>query len=138
MDAPRQKCVMVLDETLPLGLAANAAAILGVTLGKRMPEVVGADVRDGLGRERLGIIAFPVPVLRGTPELLRRLRETLYGLDYEDLTVADFSELAQGCKTYGEFAEKMGEAEDLRYFGLAICGARKKVDRLTGSLPLLR
>lgn len=138
MNAPCPKCVLVLDETLPPGLAANAAAIMGVTLGKQLPEAVGADVRDGRGREHLGIIAFPVPVLKGSPELLRRLRETLYSPDYQDLTVVDFSELAQGCRTYGEFAEKMREEEDLRYFGLAICGARKKVDRLTGSLPLLR
>ena len=135
-----KKCVMVIDEDLPLGLAANTAAIMGVTLGKRMPEIVGADVRDAAGREHLGIIEFPVPVLKGTPEFLRSLRETLYGPDFQDLTVVDFSDLAQGCKTYGEFVGKMGETEGdaLQYFGLAICGARKKVDRLTGSLPLLR
>lgn len=28
--------------------------------------------------------------------------------------------------------------EDLRYLGLAICGDKRKVSRLTGSLPLLR
>ena len=40
---------MVLDENLPLGLLANTAAILGITLGKHMPEAVGADVLDGSG-----------------------------------------------------------------------------------------
>lgn len=140
MGTQRKKCVMVIDEGLPLGLAANTAAILGVTLGKQLPEVVGADVLDSRGREHLGIIEFPVPVLKGTPESLRQLRETLYAPDFQDLTVVDFSDLAQGCKTYEEFIGKMGETEErtLRYFGLAICGARKEVDRLTGSLPLLR
>ncbi len=36
--------------------------------------------------------------------------------------------------------EKMRETpeEELTYLGLAICGAKKKVNRLTGSMPLLR
>ena len=135
-----EKCVMVIDKDLPLGLIANTAAILGVTLGKRMPEAVGPDVRDQSGREHLGIIAFPIPVLRGTPEGIRALRERLYEPDFQELTAVDFSDVAQSCKTYGEFTEKMREVpeEALRYFGLAVCGERKKIDRLTGSLPLLR
>ena len=36
---------------------------MGITLGKKMPEVVGADVTDKTGNEHLGIIAFPVPIL---------------------------------------------------------------------------
>ena len=55
---------MVLDENLPLGLLANTAAILGITLGKHMPEAVGADVLDGSGKAHLGIIMFPVPIIR--------------------------------------------------------------------------
>lgn len=134
------KCVMVLDGELPAGLIANTAAILGVTLGKELPEAVGPGVRDRSGREHLGIIEFPVPVLRSTPEGIRALRERLYEPEFQDLTAVDFSDVAQGCKTYAEFAGRMKEVpeEELRYLGLALCGARKKVDRLTGSLPLLR
>ena len=140
MDWQTKKCVMIIDESLPLGLVANTAAIMGVTLGKNMPEVVGADVADGSGCGHLGIIEFPVPILRGSPETIKRLRETLYQPEFQDLTVVDFSDLAQSCKTYGEFVEKMGRTPEstLRYFGLAVCGAKKKVNRLTGSLPLLR
>lgn len=131
---------MVLDEALPLGLIANTAAILGITLGKRLPEAVGADVRDGSGRSHLGIIAFPVPILRGRAEQLKALRKRLYDPAYADLIVADFSDFAQGCRSYGEFTgglQAVPEA-DLRYLGLAICGSKKQVSRLTGSLPLLR
>ena len=135
-----EKCVVVLDGDLPLGFLANTAAILGVTLGKELPEVVGPGVRDRSGREHLGIIEFPVPVLRSTPEGIRALRERLYEPGFQELTAVDFSDVAQSCKTYDEFMERMGEVPegDLRYFGLAVCGARKQVDRLTGSLPLLR
>lgn len=87
---------VVYDEELPLRIIANTAAVMGITLGKAMPEVVGEDVRDESGHTHLGIIEFPVPILRGSPE------------------------------------------STLQYFGVAVCGAKKKVNRLTGSLPLLR
>lgn len=140
MDWQNEKCVMVLDEGLPRGLLANTAAILGITLGKRLPEVVGADVTDQSGRVHPGIIEFPVPILRGTPETIRQLRETLCSPGLQDLTVVDFSDLAQGCRTYDEFVEKMGHIPEssLQYFGVAVCGPKKKVNKLTGSMPLLR
>ena len=133
-----EKCVVVIDETLSPGVAANAAAILGITLGKQLPEVVGEDVQDRRGRKHLGIIEFPVPVLKASPERLLRLREELYQPEFQDLTAADFPSAAQGCRTYGEYVEKMAAAEDLSYLGVAICGGKKKINRLTGNLPLFR
>lgn len=140
MDLRNEKCVMVIDEHLPLGIIANTAAIMGITLGKKMPEVVGADVKDKTGNEHLGIIEFPVPILKGNEELIRSIRQKLYEPEFSDLTVVDFSDLAQGCKVYDDFIEKMAKAAetDLTYFGVAICGEKKKVNKLTGSMPLLR
>lgn len=103
MDLQNEKCVMVIDENLPLGIIANTAAIMGITLGKKMPQVVGADVMDQSGNEHLGIIEFPVPILKGSTETIKEIREKLYQPDFQDLTVVDFSDLAQGCKTYDKF-----------------------------------
>lgn len=140
MDLQNEKCVMIIDENLPLGIIANTAAIMGITLGRKMPEVVGADVYDRTGKEHLGIIEFPVPILKGNADSIKAIREKLYGPDFSDLTVVDFSDLAQGCRTYDEFVEKMKEVSeiDLNYFGIAICGAKKKVNKLTGSMALLK
>ncbi len=140
MDPQAEKCVMVIDESLPMGVAANTAAIMGITLGKKCPEAVGADVADEDGHRHLGIIEFPVPILRGTASSIKQLREKLYQPDFQDLTVVDFSDLAQGCKTYDEFIDKMGRVPEdaLQYLGVAVCGPKKKVNQLTGSLPLLR
>ena len=140
MDLQNEKCVMVIDEHLPLGIIANTAAIMGITLGKEMPEVVGANVFDKSGNSHLGIIEFPVPILKGNADVIKSIREKLYEPDFTDLTVVDFSDLAQGCKTYNEFIGKMKAIPevDLNYFGVAICGAKKKVNKLTGNLPLLR
>lgn len=140
MELQNEKCVLVIDESLPLGIVANTAAILGITIGKRMPEVVGADVCDKSGRVHLGIIRFPIPILRGNAAIIQAIREKLYEPEFADLTVVDFSEVAQGCRTYEEFTEKLRQASasDLHYLGLGICGGKKKINKLTGSLALLR
>lgn len=134
------KCVMVIDENLPTGIIANTAAIMGITLGKRVPEVVGEDVLDGTGMSHLGIIEFPVPVLKADKETIRQIRSRLYQPEFSELTVVDFSDVAQSCKTYDEFIEKASKVqeEEIEYYGIGICGGKKLVNRLTGSMPLLR
>lgn len=78
MNLENEKCVMIIDENLPLGLIANTAAIMGISLGKEFPEVVGLDVIDQSGNLHPGIIEFPVPILKGTPEKIREIRQKLY------------------------------------------------------------
>lgn len=113
---------------------------MGITLGKKLPEVVGQDVYDSTGKEHSGIIEFPVSVLKGNAEIIKSVREKLYEPEFLDLSVVDFSDLAQSCKTYDEFIEKINNVSEteLNYFGIAICGEKKKVNKLTGSMPLLR
>ena len=59
-----EKCVMVFNEELPLGIIANTAGILGITLGKYIPETVGPTVFDKDQYQHLGIITTPVPILK--------------------------------------------------------------------------
>lgn len=140
MNLQNKKCVMILDKSLPLGIIANTAAILGITLGKKLPDVVGHDVIDGTGKTHLGVIEFPVPILKSSRDKIRDIRTKLYDPRFSDVIVADFTDLAQGCKTYDVFIEKMKSAReiDLNYFGIALCGPQKQVNKLTGDLPLLR
>lgn len=56
MGAENEKCVIVVDENLPLGITANTAAILGITMGRKRPDVVGNDVLDLEGNPHRGII----------------------------------------------------------------------------------
>lgn len=135
-----EKCVLILDENLSLGVAANTAAILGVTLGRSLPGLVGRDVTDASGARHLGIVERPVPVLRGSPETIGALRRKLYEPEFREVTAVDFSELARRCRTYDEFIQRMTDTPEgaLEYLGLAVCGPKKQVNRLTGSLPLLR
>jgi len=140
MNVENEKCVIVVDENLPLGIIANTAAILGITMGMKMPDVVGNDVLDLEGNAHMGIIQFPVPILKGNTEILKKLRTRLFEPQFSELTVVDFSDLAQGCKTYNEFIGKMANTSEsrLNYIGIAVCGNKKQINKLTGSMPLLR
>lgn len=140
MNLQNEKCVMVFDESLPYGIIANAAAIMGITLGKYKPEYVGKPVVDQEQYEHLGIITIPVPILKTNSEKLKDMREILYTPQFQDLTVVDFSDIAQSCNIYDEYIKKASQTmeKDFHYFGIAISGPKKLVNKLTGSLPLLR
>ena len=137
MREDRNKCVMVLDETLPIGLAVNTAGVLALTLGREVGKVVGPDVVDGSGMQHAGITTLPIPILRTSGETLRDLRRRA---EDEDLLVVDFTDAAQTSKTYEDYECKIAavSTEQLNYLGVALYGAKKPVNRLTGSLPLLR
>lgn len=68
------------------------------------------------------------------------LRTKLFKPQFAELTVVDFSDLARKCKTYDEFTHKMAitSESELNYIGIAICGNKKQINKLTGSMPLLR
>lgn len=140
MNDPAMKCVMVIDSELPAGIIANTSAILGVTLGKHIPEQVGDNVIDASNQTHLGIISIPITILRGDKEILQGLRERLYTQEFNELTVADFSDVAQCCNVYSDYTAKAAATpeKDHTYLGIAIYGNKKKVNKLTGFMPLLR
>lgn len=140
MNEPEQKCVMVIDHALPLGLIANTAAMLGISIGKLHPEMVGEDVTDATGRVHTGISTYPISMLKGDEQLLSELRLRLFEPEFTALTVIDFSDVAQKINVYADFVQKAGETQerDHSYYGIALFGDKKKINRLTGMLPLLR
>lgn len=140
MGEQEQKCVMVIDAALPLGYIANTAAMLGVTIGRRLPQIVGEDVTDASGNTHAGISTYPVSMLRGSEELLKELRLRLFSPEFSELTVVDFSDVAQRINVYADYAKKSSETpeRELVYYGIALFGDKKKINRLTGQLPLLR
>lgn len=140
MNLENTKCVIVIDEHQPTGLIANTAAILGLTLGKEVPELVGPDITDADGNTHKGVILLPLPILRGNPDLLKELAVKLHDPAFAEVNWVGFTDLAQSCNTYGEYEEKMAKnsLSDLNYMGLAMCGPKKLINKLSGSLPLLR
>ncbi|MDQ4106499.1 MAG: DUF2000 domain-containing protein, partial [Actinomycetota bacterium] len=76
-------------------------------------------------------------VLKASREVLRDLRRRA---EDEELLVVDFTDAAQTSKTYADYERKIAAVStgQLNYLGVAFYGARRPVNRLTGSLPLLR
>lgn len=60
---------------------------------------------------------------QGNADSLKCIRKKLYEPDFSDLTVIDFTTLAQGCKAYDEFIGKIKDVAEtnLTYHGIAIC-----------------
>ena len=133
------KCVIVIDSDLPIGLIANTSAVLALTLGNKIEGIIGPIVIDGVGCTHEGITNTPIPILKGTRDILKELRDTLIN-DYPNLFLVDFSNAAQTTKNYDNYTNKIGSFtnDDLQYLGIGIYGDKKIVNKLTGSISLLR
>lgn len=140
MDREEKKCVLVADAALPPGVLANLAAILGITLGTQVPGLTGPAVTDASGSVHPGIITMPIPVLKSDAEGLRALRGKLGQPAFHPVFAADFSDVAQKCRTYPEYLSSAAQTpeSDFTYLALLLRGPKALVNKLTGSLPLLR
>lgn len=134
------KCVIVVDATLPIGLIANTSAILGVTLGREVEDIIGPVVMDGAGNPHVGVVTVPIPILKAEKEQIRELKEKTLSEEFADLLTVDFTNVAQTSPAYEVYTERMAQhaTGDLEYLGIALFGGKKKINKLTGSLPLLR
>ena len=135
------KLVMVINRDLPLGLVANTAAVLGISLSKIYQEdIVGGDIVDADGNLHLGITAQTIPILSASREQVKEIREAMFEPAFAEVAAIDFSEAAQRCLNYDQYMRSLSQlsAEELFYLGVCMYGPKKKVSKLTGSLPLLR
>ena len=72
--APPGRCTIVLDEALPPGLAANAAAMLALTLGATVEGLPGEDLVDADGQVHPGLFPPGLPILCAPRARLAELR----------------------------------------------------------------
>ena len=129
------RTVVVIDRDLPKGLAANAAAVLAMTLGVHRPDLIGPDFDDAGGTRHLGLYPAGIPVLGASageiPALCKAARE-------RDLLVVDFPAPGQRTTDYDEFRAAVASDADLAYLAVLITGPPKIVRAVTGQLGLLR
>lgn len=132
------KVVVALTSDLPVGLAINAGALLGITLGRMLPQLVGPDVVHASGTVHPGISAWNLPVLKASAQRLGELA----GKARTDpqVTVIDLTQVAQQARTYAEYTLRLAElpTEEQRLVGVALHGPRTALNTLTGDLPLFR
>ena len=135
--SPAMRCVAVIDAALPPGHAANAAAVMALTMGARRPQLAGDTLLDRDGNQHPGLIPIGLPVLGAPGSDLPRLREKALaaGLD-----VVDFPAAGQTTTDYALFQSMMRETapDEVRYVGVMLYGERKKVSRVVGKYGLLR
>src|SRR5215472_12830506 len=102
-----KKCVLVVSEGLPLGLKLNTAAVLGVTIGRKVEDILGPDAVDGSGEEHLGLIRVVLPVLKASAEKIAEIRKKAKA--QADLLTADFAAEAQQAKTMEEYMQALAK-----------------------------
>lgn len=137
-DANTHRCTIVIDQQLPAGLAMNAASVIGISFGKLTGNLVGPDQQSQDGVNYPGVIYSPLPVLLADGNYLRELQQ-ISGAD-SDIFSMPFSALAQSCKTYEEYGERIADAQSdqIELVALGLIGPKKKITLLTGNLKLYR
>jgi len=131
------RCVAIVDDALPTGRAANAAAVMALTMGARQSHLVGEPLIDSAGNHHPGLIPIGIPVLGAPAAALASLRDQA---SQADLEVVDFPAQGQETNDYAEFRKMVGETapDQIRYLGVMVYGERKKVSRIVGKYALLR
>ena len=135
--ATPERCVIVVDNQLPAGRAANAAAVLALTVGHRHPALVGLPLVDASGVEHPGLIPIGIAVLAADQATLSGIRDkgAAAGCD-----IVDFPVQGQQTTDYSAFRDAVAQVAtaDLQYVGVALIGARKPIGKIVANLGLLK
>ncbi|EMD1654439.1 DUF2000 domain-containing protein [Pluralibacter gergoviae] len=137
-DDSQHRCTIVIDKDLPPGLAINAASVIGISFGRMVENLVGPDMQSIDDINYPGVIYSPLPVLLASADYIRRLQTTAE-IDNE-IYIMPFSSLAQSCKTYQEYEERISsvKSENIELVAIGLIGPKKKITRMTGNLPLYK
>jgi hypothetical protein len=131
------KLVLVVRSDLDASSAVNAAVVVGLSLGGRLPHLLGDDGKDASGRVHAGLNPNPVPVLAATADQLHDLHDRARARD--ELTVVGFTETARLARDYDDYLRALSETPggDVEQVAVAIFGPRNRVTALTKRFPLL-
>jgi len=132
-----RKGVVIVDASLPPGLKANIAAVLSLSLGRKHPEIVGENVKNSDELEMQGITQMPLPILQAAaPDIKRLYLENCMS----ELYMVIFNDAALVTKSYSDYVKRilMQRSEDMVVHGLIAYGGKKLVNKICGSLQLLR
>ncbi|SNS52386.1 Protein of unknown function [Anaerovirgula multivorans] len=134
------KCVMIVDGNLPIGMIANTTAALGVSLASEIKGLAGKKVIDKHSRVHEGITNIPIPVLTLSKEKIKEKYDVLLENNDPDIKAIGFSDVAQKSLDYDDYEIKLSSTNEdqINYLGVCLYGPKKKINKLTGSLTMLR
>lgn len=130
------KAAIILDETLPAGLLANAAACITTGIFKDEPDAFGPAIQ-GADCTFIQITKIGIPILRrghkDFPELLERAK-------VNNLKTMIFTREAQSTNSYEEYIKRVEgkPLSELTITGIGVIGDDAAVTKFAGDLPLLR
>lgn len=130
------KAAIVLDETLPAGLLANAAACITTGIFKGADEALGREI-EGADCTFIQITKIGIPILRkghkDFPELLERAKAN-------NLKTMIFTREAQSTNSYDEYIKRVEgkKISELTITGIGVIGDDAAVTKFAGDFPLLR
>ncbi|SDP19772.1 DUF2000 domain-containing protein [Actinacidiphila guanduensis] len=135
--AARLKWVVVVDEALPPGRAANAAICAAAPTATQVPGLLGVDVADADGTVHPALPWVGCTVLAADAGTLRAIRAKAAAAP--DTYVADMPAAAQRTLVFTDYQAAVGKtaAEDMDYCAVSIVGPRNRVSKLVGKLPLM-
>lgn len=137
-DRPEIKIVIIVEEHLEKGPAANRAAVIATGLATHVPDMIGINATTKDNKTVLGFTQIPIPILIAREDVsLVSLAERAEALG---CTVIIFLTRAQGVRSYKEYIQSIKNTNytDLDIDGVGIAGETKTVTKLTGNLPSLR
>jgi len=137
-DASQHRCTIVIDKDLPAGLAINAASVIGISFGRTVENLVGPDMQSVDNINYPVVIYAPLPVLLAPGEVIHDLQKTAES--DEEIYIMPFSALAQSCKTYDEYSERISSvnSSQIELVAVGLIGPKKKITKMTGNLPLYK
>lgn len=137
---PPEKVVIVVSAGLALGQAANAAACIAAGLGAGLPGWAARPLRDVDGLQSSAISHLPIIILSANDAQMAALCDRLPMEPPVGGGLALFPAYAQGIHDCHAYWERHRESAHRRLpmVGIGLAGARRWINGLTGSLPMLR
>ena len=133
----RLKWVVVVDEALPPGRAANAAICVSAATAAGVTGLLGPDAKDAAGGVHPGLPWAGCTVLGGSAAQLSAIRAKAAGS--LGVFLADMPAAAQHTRVYDEYLEQVSAADpaELGYYAISLVGPRNRIDKLVHRLSLL-
>ena len=131
---------MIVNENLPRGIIANTTAALGISIASLQDVMTGKKLVDRNGRIHESITNVPIPILALPVNDVKVLYDNLLELNDEDLKVIGFNDVAQNSHHYEEYEARLLQTakDNINYLGICIYGPKKKINKLAGSMKMLR
>jgi len=133
----RLKWVVVVDDALPGGQAANAAVCVAAATSVNIAGLLGPGGSDATGSAHPGLPWAGCSILAANTGQLNDIRAR--AVARADVFVADMPSHAQRTRVYDEYLEHLSQTGDdqITYSAVSIVGPRNAVDKLVKKLPLL-